>query len=44
MDPDMNINGFTGPTTRSEYPANYAYWSGYTDTGADAVTGASAEE
>jgi len=30
MDPDMDIDGFTGSTTRSEYPANYAYWSGYT--------------
>ncbi len=29
MDPEMNIDGFSGPTTRSTYPENYAIWSGY---------------
>ena len=40
LDPDLNIDGFTGATTRSEYPANYAYWSGYTENNADTESGA----
>ena len=39
MEEGLDIAGFTGPTTRSEYPANYAYWSGYTDS-ADSTSGA----
>lgn len=39
MEEGLDIDGFTGPTTRSEYPANYAYWSGYTES-ADSTTGA----
>lgn len=39
MEEGLNIDGFTGPTTRSEYPANYAYWSGYTET-EDSTSGA----
>jgi hypothetical protein len=41
MDSEMSIDGFTGATVRSEYPANYAYWSGYTDV--DATSGATTE-
>ncbi len=45
MDTDINIDGFTGPTVRSEYPANYAYWSGYQETPeeTDAVSSATTE-
>lgn len=40
MEEGLDIDGFTGPTTRSEYPANHAYWSGYTES-TDTTTGAS---
>ncbi len=45
MDTEINIDGFTGPTVRSEYPANYAYWSGYQETPeeTDAVSSATTE-
>ena len=45
MDTEINIVGFTGPTVRSEYPANYAYWSGYQETPeeTDAVSSATTE-
>ena len=43
MAKDIDIDGFTGATTRSEYPANYAYWSGYTDAAVvDATSAATA--
>lgn len=36
LNPELDVENFTGATERSEYPANYAYWSGYTEMQADA--------